>query len=47
LNDALDIVEELEAQYADHLGPPRLASLKKLLATLLDHIDPMGALGRD
>jgi DNA-binding MarR family transcriptional regulator len=47
LADALDIVEDLEAFYAEHLGQARLASLKKSLSSLLDRIDPIGALGRD
>ena len=47
LNDALDVVEELEREYEAHLGAERLASLKKLLSSLLAHIDPMGSLGRD
>ena len=47
LEDALTIVEELEAAYASHLGKARLADLKQLLATLLDRIDPAGSLGRD
>jgi hypothetical protein len=45
LEDALDIVEDLEAVYAEHLGQARLASLKKSLSSLLDPIDPIGALG--
>jgi DNA-binding MarR family transcriptional regulator len=47
LEDALDIVDDLEAGYAADLGEAKLATLKKLLATLLDHIDPLGGLGRD
>ena len=47
LSDALDIVEELEAEYAAHLGPARFATLKQLLAILLERVDPAGALGRD
>ena len=47
LDDALDIVDDLEAGYAAHLGPARLATLKKLLVTLLEEIDPLGGLGRD
>jgi DNA-binding MarR family transcriptional regulator len=46
LDVAIDIVEELESQYAEHLGPARLATLKKLLSSLLEHIDPTGTLGR-
>jgi DNA-binding MarR family transcriptional regulator len=47
LNDALDIVEELEEGYAQTLGPGRLRDLKSLLSALLDRIDPSGTLGRD
>ena len=47
LDDALDIVAELESEYAEQLGAARVATLKKLLVVLLDHIDPVGALGRD
>lgn len=47
LNDALDIVEALEDDYAEQMGATRLASLKKLLGSLLEIIDPAGALGRD
>jgi DNA-binding MarR family transcriptional regulator len=47
LNEALDIVAELEDSYAERLGPTRLATLKRLLASLLEGIDPAGALGRD
>ena len=47
LSDALDIVEELEAEYASYLGASRLASLKKSLAMLVDRIDPVGTLGRE
>jgi hypothetical protein len=47
LQDALDIVENLEAAYAEHLGQARLADLKQTLLSLLDRIDPIGALGRD
>ncbi len=47
LNDALDIVEALENEYTEHLGVARLATLKALLSALLDHIDPIGALGRE
>ena len=47
LNAALDIVEELEEGYSQTLGPGRLRSLKRLLSSLLDQIDPSGTLGRD
>jgi DNA-binding MarR family transcriptional regulator len=47
LGDALDIVEELESQYAAQLGSARFTALKKSLSLLLDQIDPIGTLGRD
>src|ERR1700730_10654008 len=47
LEDALDIVENLEGAYAEHLGQARLADLKETLLSLLDRIDPIGTLGRD
>lgn len=46
LEVALDIVAELEQDYAAHLGADRLALLKQLLSQLLDQVDPQGALGR-
>jgi DNA-binding MarR family transcriptional regulator len=47
LEDALDIVEDLEAAYAEHLGQARLEDLKETLSSLLKRIDPIGTLGRD
>ena len=47
LDDALDIVDALETEYANHLGASRISSLKKLLTQLLDEIDPIGTLGRE
>lgn len=47
LDSALDVVEDLERAYAAHLGPDHLATLKSLLADLLDRIDPSGTLGPD
>jgi DNA-binding MarR family transcriptional regulator len=47
LDDALDIVAELESGYAEILGDKRLDALKSLLSSLLAHIDPHGALGVD
>lgn len=44
---ALDVVDELEASYAGHLGESGLKELKGTLASLLDRIDPVGTLGRD
>lgn len=46
LNDALDIVAALEADYAKHLGAKRLNELKASLDALLAEIDPEGTLGR-
>lgn len=47
LDVALAIVEELERGYLDVLGPRRYANLNAALSSLLDHIDPAGALGTD
>lgn len=47
LDDALDIVDELEAGYATLIGYERLATLKSLLSSLLEQIDPTGSLGKD
>jgi DNA-binding MarR family transcriptional regulator len=47
LEDALAIVAELEAEYADVLGEQQLRRLKALLSDLVAHSDPGGALGRD
>jgi DNA-binding MarR family transcriptional regulator len=47
LDDALDVVAELESGYAEYLGAARMATLKTLLASLLARIDPGGSLGRD
>lgn len=47
LGKALDVVSELEQGYAKHLGKTRFSELTTLLAALLEHIDPVGGLGRD
>lgn len=47
LDDALDVVEALESEYAHLLTPDRLATLKECLGDLLVRIDPTGTLGRD
>ena len=47
LDEALDIVEELEHGYARVLGDRRMTTLKSLLTALLEHIDPAGGLGLD
>jgi DNA-binding MarR family transcriptional regulator len=45
LADALEVVADIESEYADHLGAHRLRELKEALAELLAHSDPAGALG--
>lgn len=45
--DAVEVVSELEDEYAAFIGAERLAVLKELLAELVDHVDPAGRLGRD
>ena len=47
MRDALEIVAEIEAEYAGFLGAGRLAVLKELLTDLVGHADPEGTLGRD
>lgn len=47
LESALEIVEDLERAYAEHLGDMRLADLKQALSSLLARIDPVGTLGSD
>jgi DNA-binding MarR family transcriptional regulator len=47
LDDALDIVADLEHDYVTYFSATRINTLKKLLAELLDYIDPLGSLGRD
>ena len=47
LDDALDVVAELEAEYAESLGSANLAKLKQLLQDLVAITDPGGTLGRD
>ena len=44
LHDALDVVSELEAEYARHVGQRRFDSMKASLSDLLSHIDPTGRL---
>lgn len=46
LQDALQVVTELEDAYAEHVGRERFQSMKACLAELLDHIDPSGRLDR-
>jgi DNA-binding MarR family transcriptional regulator len=47
MRDALEIVAEIEAEYAGILGAGRLAALKELLTDLVGHADPGGTLGGD
>src|SRR5215831_10567135 len=47
LLDALEVVAEIEAEYAGLLGGGRLEELKDLLTDLVGHADPEGTLGRD
>lgn len=47
LNDALDIVDDLEAGYQQLLGEPALEALKEALSKLLAITDTTGTLGRD
>ena len=46
LLDAIEVMEEIEAEYAGAIGPRRLAELKRLLTALLAEIDPAGQLGQ-
>ena len=47
LRDALEIVAEIEAEYAESLGAGRLAAAKELLTDLVGLADPGGTLGGD
>jgi hypothetical protein len=47
MRDALEIVAEIEAEYAGFLSAGRLAALKELLTDLVAHADPGGTLGGD
>jgi DNA-binding MarR family transcriptional regulator len=47
MRDALEIVAEIEAEYAGILGAGRLAVLKELLTDLVGRADPGGTLGGD
>src|SRR5207249_4006479 len=44
LEDALEVVSELEGGYADVLGRQRFDAMRESLGALLDHIDPAGTL---
>ena len=45
LIDVLEVLDEIESDYAARIGPSRLGELKQLLAELLEQIDPGGELG--
>ena len=47
LRDALEVVSELEAEYAEAVGPRKVEQLRTLLTELLRDIDPTGGLSRD
>jgi len=47
MRDGLEVVAEIEAEYAGVLGARRLAALKELLTDLVGHVDPGGTLGGD
>jgi len=47
MRDGLEVVAEIEAEYAGVLGAGRLAALKELLTDLVGHSDPGGTLGGD
>jgi len=44
LRDALEVVSDLEDEYAERLGRERFDSMRQSLSTLLAHIDPGGTL---
>lgn len=46
LADAMDAMEELEAEYAELVGPQELKKVKQVLSALLEKLDPEGALER-
>jgi hypothetical protein len=47
MRDGLEVVAEIEAEYAGILGADRLAALRELLTDLVGHADPGGTLGGD
>src|SRR5215468_7705535 len=47
MHDALEIVAEIEAEYARFLGAGRLAAAKEVLTDLVGRADPGGTLGGD
>lgn len=44
LLDAIEVMTAIEAEYADATHPDEIAEVKRLLARLLDRVDPAGAL---
>jgi DNA-binding MarR family transcriptional regulator len=46
LLDALEVMSEIESDYAGLIGASDAAELKRLLGRLLEHIDPGGSLRR-
>jgi DNA-binding MarR family transcriptional regulator len=44
LLDALEVMAEIEAEYAERTGEPEVKELKRLLTHLLGEIDPAGTL---
>jgi DNA-binding MarR family transcriptional regulator len=47
MRDGLEVVAEIEAEYAGVRGADRLAALRELLTDLVGHADPGGTLGGD
>ena len=47
LLDAIEVMEEIEGEYAAAIGARRLGELKRLLTVLLAEIDPVGQLRRE
>ncbi len=47
LRDALDVVGDLEGEYAEHLGRERFDSMRQSLSILLAQIDPGGTLSAE
>lgn len=46
LRDALEVVTELEAGYAEQVGQQRFDAMKEVLSELLESIDPAGRLDK-
>ena len=46
LVDVLEVLDEIESEYAARIGSSSFGELKRLLAELLEQIDPGGKLGR-